>query len=226
MPPAISPQWEGGPLHALVTMVLHPETTLARTKGIYRGLRKAADTFGISIVGGEISSAVARDAAMISVSLTGEVETRRCVLRSGGRGGDALFVTGRLGGASKGKHLKFHPRLKESSWLTENFALRAMMDLSDGLAKDLPRFARASKVGFQLEVGDLPRNRGCDVAAALSEGEDYELLFAISPRRTTELEERWKPKFPRLALTRIGGLVEDVNVGEDLGGGWDHFGGS
>lgn len=216
----------GRPLHALVTIVLHPETTVARAKGIYRGLSKAADSFGLSIVGGETSRAAVRGAAVISIALTGEVETRRCVLRSGGRAGDALYVTGRLGGASRGKHLRFHPRLNESSWLTENFAIHAMMDLSDGLAKDLPRLARASEAGFHLEFGDIPRNRGCDLAAALSDGEDYELLFAISSRRAAALEKRWKGMFPRLALTRIGELVADVRTGGDLHGGWDHFGGA
>ena len=215
----------GRPLHALVTMVLHPEATVARTKGIYRGLSKAANSFGISIVGGETSRAAVAGAATISIALSGEVESRRCLLRSGGRAGDALYVTGRLGGSSAGRHLRFRPRLEESLWLSKNFAIHAMMDLSDGLAKDLPRLACASEVGFHLESDKVPRNRGCDVAAALSEGEDYELLFAISSRRAAALEKRWKRKFPRLALTRIGALVEDVKAGSDLCGGWDHFGG-
>ncbi len=213
----------GRPLHALVTLVFHPGTTVARTKGIYRGLSKAANAFGLSIVGGEISSAAVRGAAMVSVALTGEVESHRCLLRSGGRAGDALFVTGRLGGASAGRHLRIRPRLAQSAWLAKNFAIHAMMDLSDGLAKDLPRLARASGTGFYLESGRSPRNRGCELGAALGEGEDYELLFAISSRRAADLEKRWKRKFPRLALTRIGLLVEDVRAGGELRGGWDHF---
>ncbi len=215
----------GKPREALVTVVLHSGMSLRTAKGIYRGLSKAAGAFGISIVGGETSSSVIEGTTMISIALTGEVESRRCLLRSGGRAGDALYVTGRLGGASAGRHLRIQPRLEESSWLAKHFPVHAMMDLSDGLAKDLPRLARASGVGFHLVPDDVPRNRGCDLAAALGEGEDHELLFAISSRRAASLEERWKRAFPRLPLTRIGGLVEDVKAGADLDGGWDHFSG-
>ena len=75
--------------------------------------------------------------------------------RRGGKGGDDLFVTGQLGGAVKQKHLRFIPRIAESRWLTKHFSIQAMMDLSDGLGIDLPRLARASKVGFKIESGEF-----------------------------------------------------------------------
>jgi thiamine-monophosphate kinase len=81
-----------------------------------------------------------------------------------------------------------------------------MMDLSDGLGADLPRFARASKVGFDIQLENLPVARGATMNDAISEGEDYELLFAISPRDKTRLEREWRRKFPKLPLTRIGSL--------------------
>ena len=106
----------------------------------------------------------------------------------------------------KQKHLKFIPRIVESRWLTRNFCIHAMMDLSDGLGADLPRLARASKVGFNIDVENLPVAHGANVSAAISEGEDYELLFAISPRDGIHLARAWRRKFPKLSLTRIGSL--------------------
>src|SRR4029077_9196603 len=118
----------------------------------------------------------------ISTSVIGFVEKHRAVSRRGGKAGDDLFVTDRLGGALKQKHLQFIPRIVESRWLTKNFSIHAMMDLSDGLGTDLPRLAEASNVGFQIHIENLPLSRGAKVNDAISEGEDYELLFAI-PRR-------------------------------------------
>src|ERR1044071_3490384 len=88
----------------------------------------AAAQFGVSIVGGETSDTPGP--AALAVTVAGFVEKNRCVLRSGGKPGDDVFVTGRLGGALRGKHLRFIPRIRESRWLTENFHIRAMIDLS------------------------------------------------------------------------------------------------
>jgi thiamine-monophosphate kinase len=143
---------------------------------------------------------------MIVVSALGTVEKNRCVLRSGGKAGDALFVSGTLGGAIRGKHLRFLPRIEEARWLTRHFQIHAMMDLSDGLGADLPRLANASRVGFEIDESVLPRGRGCSILQAINDGEDYELLFAISPNDTAALKKQWQRKFPRLPLTQIGRL--------------------
>jgi thiamine-monophosphate kinase len=82
-----------------------------------------------------------------------------------------------------------------------------MMDLSDGLGADLPRLAAASKLGFQIDQNRLPRARGVTIDHAISDGEDYELLFVISPRYRGRLQRGWRKKFPRLPLTRIGSFL-------------------
>ena len=169
------------PRFALITLIAPKQTKVAWVLGLYRGLRRAANRFEVSIVGGETSNTPGPIA--ISVSVVGFVEKARAAVAPGGKPGDDLFVTGRLGGAIKQKHLKFIPRIVESRWLTKNFSIHAMMDLSDGLGADLPRLARASKVGFEIELENLPVARGAKIDNAISEGEDYELLFAISPRR-------------------------------------------
>jgi thiamine-monophosphate kinase len=191
-------------------------------KELYRGLRRAAKRFGVSIVGGETSSTPGPIA--ISISVAGSVETNRWVSRRGGKAGDDLFVTGRLRGAVKQKHLHFIPRIIESRWLTKNFPIHAMMDLSDGLGTDLPRLARASRVGFTVEINNVPLSRGAKLDDALSEGEDYELLFAISPRDRSQLLRRWGKKFPNLPLTRIGSLNRKSKIeSRKLPRGYVHF---
>ena len=98
-------------------------------------------------------------------------------------------MTGKLGGSSRRKHLNFVPRIDGSPLAERNtFRIHAMMDLSDGLGADLPRLAAASGVGFAIEEEALPRTRGCSIDAAINDGEDYELLFAISPNDASSLQ--------------------------------------
>jgi thiamine-monophosphate kinase len=210
------------PQFALITLIAPKKTEVAWVRQLYRGLQRAADRFNIRIVGGETSSTPGPIA--ISVSVIGFVEKTRALSRRGGKPGDDLFVTGWLGGALKQKHLKFIARIAESRWLTKNFSIHAMMDLSDGLGADLPRLARASKVGFNIDVENLPLARGAKINNAISEGEDYELLFAISPRERTHLSREWRRKFPKLPLTRIGSLSRKSKIeNRKLPLGYTHF---
>jgi thiamine-monophosphate kinase len=194
----------GVPRFALVTLIVPASRRLVWVKQLYRGINKAARAFDVAVVGGETSNT--KGPSIISIAITGFVEAKRWVGRGGGKANDELFVTGRLGGSLRGHHLTFIPRISESRWLTKNFRINAMMDLSDGLGSDLPRLARMSGVGFELDQAALPVNRGCTIQQAISDGEDYELLFAISPRNSRSLTTRWKKKFPRVPLTRIGKL--------------------
>lgn len=195
----------GRPRFALITLVVPAEREARWVKEIYRGLRRVADRFAVAIVGGETSRT--KGPAMISVAAAGTVEKKRWVSRAGGETGDALFVTGQLGGSMRKKHLRFIPRIEEACWLTAHFRIHAMMDLSDGLGADLPRLAKASGLGFEIDEEALPRTRGSSIAQALNDGEDYELLLALSPNDALKLEKKWRKKFPRLALTRIGRLT-------------------
>ncbi|MEO5719032.1 MAG: thiamine-phosphate kinase [Chthoniobacterales bacterium] len=192
----------GEPHYALITLVAPGEREARWMRQLYQGLQGAADRFQVVLVGGETSGTPGP--TVISVSALGSVEKDRCVRRSGGRAGDVLFVTGKLGGSGRGGHLNFVPRIEEARWLTANFRLHAMMDLSDGLGADLPRMAGASGVDFEIDPDLLPRRRGSSIAQAINDGEDYELLFALSPNDAASLEKKWRRKFPRLALTRIG----------------------
>ena len=210
------------PEFALVTIITPSSTKVAWLTALYRGLTTAAERFGVAIVGGETSATRGRLA--ISVSVTGTAETNGWIGRSGGRAGDELFVTGTLGGSIRGKHLRFIPRIAESLWLTKHFRVRAMMDLSDGLGADLPRLARASKVGFEVDKEAIPRTRGCTIEQAISDGEDYELLFAVAPRESEQLQASWRGRFPKLELTRIGRLIRKSKIeNRNLPAGYVHF---
>jgi thiamine-monophosphate kinase len=212
----------GIPEFALITLAIAGKKKASWVSELYRGLNRAAARFDVAIVGGETSDTVGP--TVIVVSVAGGVERDRCVLRSGGKANDDLFVTGKLGGSIRGRHLNFFPRIDEARWLTANFKVHAMMDLSDGLGTDLPRLAGASKLGFAIDERALPLSRGCTIQQAISGGEDYELLFAVSPRERKRLQKRWQKKFPRLPLTRIGRLNQKSKIkNRELKSGYVHF---
>lgn len=212
----------GVPQFALVTLIAPPATTKRWVTELYRGLGKAARAFDVAIVGGETSRI--DGPASVSVSLVGIVERDRWVARSGGKAGDILFVTGTLGGSIRGKHLMFVPRIHEARWLTKHFRVHAMMDLSDGLGADLPRLARASKVGWEIDENAIPRTRGCSIQQAISDGEDYELLFAISADDAAALQRAWNRKFPKSRLTQIGHLNQQSKISnQQFPKGYAHF---
>jgi thiamine-monophosphate kinase len=210
----------GVPLDALVTVAIRPDAEFEWLKKLYRGLRKAASVYRVNLVGGEMAKSPGP--VFLSVALTGLAEKGKYVSRSGGRKGDWLFVTGRLGGSMAGRHLRFLPRIKEARWLVGRFPVHAMMDLSDGLGTDLPRLAMASKVGFEVALENLPLNDDCAPENAVKDGEDYELLFAVPPEVKSHLELQWKKAFPRLPLTAIGRLV-DTGHHKLAQKGFDHF---
>jgi thiamine-monophosphate kinase len=212
----------GVPQFALITLVVAGKKQSLWVRDLYRGINQAARYFDVAIVGGETSDS--DGPTVVVVSVAGSVEPDRCILRSGGKANDDLFVTGQLGGSSLGRHLNFVARIEEARWLTANFKVHAMMDLSDGLGVDLPRLARASRLAFSIDERALPISSGCTVRQAISDGEDYELLFAISRRDRARVERMWRRKFPKLGLTRIGYLHQRSRIKhQTLPRGYVHF---
>ena len=208
----------GIPEHALITVLCHPTRPVEQLEGIYRGLNALASQFGISIAGGETSS-LPYDGLVINVALTGRVERGQAVLRSGGHPGDLLFVTGVLGGSFPTEwHLDFEPRVELARGLLKaGIRPSAMMDLSDGLGTDLPRLAAASKCGFELWEEKLPCRPGFSVSDAVSHGEDYELLIALSP---SEVQKLASSTFAS-NLRNIGKLAP--GHASEISSGWQHF---
>jgi thiamine-monophosphate kinase len=206
----------GTPHSALVTLALPREFDVAWVDGLYAGMTTLATRFGVSIVGGETTMNPER--RLISIALLGTVERGKQVLRSGARPGDVIFVSGELGGSLAGRHLDFEPRVREAQWLARQFDLHAMLDISDGLAGDLRHLLRASGVGAELRAAAIPVSRAAKLRAAqggkprllaaLSDGEDFELLFALGSKDAVALLDSWKGEFPALKLSCIGRIIE------------------
>ena len=212
----------GTPTAALVTLALPRDFSPDFVEAIYTGLNALARRHQVAIVGGETTTNPG--GILISVALLGWVPRGKGVLRSGAEAGDAIFVTGELGGSLAGKHLEFEPRLAEARWLAQEFSLHAMLDISDGLAGDLRHILTASRVGAELLATAIPISREARRAAkatpstkppllaALTDGEDFELLFTVASRDAVPLLDAWKKQFSGLALTCIG----KIKAGEGI----------
>ncbi len=208
------------PRHALVTLIAPTSTLVKRVQAIYQGLSKLADEFEVRVVGGETSRG---EQLSLTVSLSGYVPTRRWITRAAAKAGDVLYVTGCLGGSIRGRHLRFQPLVKEAFIIAEKLKPTAMMDLSDGLAKDLPRLAAASGLGWDLWLDKIPITTGCTLPQALHDGEDYHLLFAVSPSVKKQALMDCQALCPGLKLHAIGELTSGAKSGLLKSGGWDHF---
>jgi thiamine-monophosphate kinase len=212
----------GTPTAAVVTLALPGTFDPGFVAAMYDGLNALARRHEVAIVGGETTTNPER--TLISVALLGTVPRGKAVLRSGAEVGDAIFVTGELGGSLAGKHLEFEPRLAEARWLAAHFALHAMLDLSDGLAGDLRHILAASRVGAEILSPAIPISREARQAAraesaakppllaALSDGEDFELLFTVASRDAVPLLDAWKKQFPALQLNCIGKITAGEGV--------------
>jgi thiamine-monophosphate kinase len=218
-----------------------------------RGLRRASRAFDCPLAGGDTTR---RSEILLNVTVIGEISQKHAVFRSGARPGDLVYVSGRLGEAELGlcllrqrrgranfrdshlrKHLYPEPRLALGRWLAEERLATAMMDLSDGLSADLPRLCKASGVGARIEADKIPavrvpgRGRGArsdPLSLALHGGDDYELLFTISPKNANRVPRAYRG----ISLTAIGVITKKrgVLLVDSLGQqtllanrGWDPF---
>ena len=192
----------GRPRAAVIALALDGRVSLAWLAGFYRGLARESLRHGVPVVGGDVARL---DGSLVAtLAMTGEAPGR-VLTRAGSRAGDWIYVTGSLGRSlATGHHHGFEPRLAEGAWLARRAGVRAMMDVSDGLAKDLgamtPRGSAPALFGALL-----PRRGKASVREALCDGEDYELVFSVaSGAGRKALEKAWSRAFPRTRLTCIG----------------------
>lgn len=173
---------------AVISICFPEHTTEKSARELYKGIWNITDTYNIEIVGGDIISG--RGPFCINVTLLGRDDGLKPIRRSGARVGDSILVTGMLGGSILGKHLSFEPRLKEGLILNKNFTVHAMIDISDGLTADLNHILEESCVGAIIYEDQIPVSHAAvelskktshtPLSHALSDGEDYELLLALS----------------------------------------------
>ena len=248
------------PRFALVTLGLSAGTDVPWVVELYGGMRTACEEYAVSLVGGDLSRSAE---IVVAVTVTGVVAAGREVRRSGAKPGQRLVVTGSLGAAAGGielskaadkrvlatdwgrgllhAHSRPVARVGEAQVLAAH-GTSAMIDISDGLAKDLSRLCAESGAGARLslaavpiarELGDLARTIPVNpLELALSGGEDYELLATLDANEVAGATEDLKERFG-VALTDVGevsekGLVAVLPDGTERPlepRGWDHFAG-
>jgi thiamine-monophosphate kinase len=232
------------PAYAVATLCLPSATSVGWVTSLIDGIEEAAQRWSVRVVGGDLSRAT-----QISLGLSLMGHCSQPVLRSGARTGDAIMVSGELGGSAGGlrqlqrdpsatgplvdRHRRPQARM-ELSRAAPDLGVTSMIDLSDGLVVDLRRLMRASGTGCDVDPGSVPVDRNLDgvadidpLQAALFGGEDFELLFTLAPERVTEAVDAGERI--GVAVTRIGTVT---GSGQRLGGtaledledeGWDHL---
>jgi thiamine-monophosphate kinase len=250
------------PRYALVAVAAPADVEAAWVMELYGGMRDACAEYGLALVGGDTNAA---DLLVVSVAVAGEVAPGRAVLRSGARAGDRVVVTGELGASAGGLALsRAEPgvaadaltapwghrlvealerpvaRVGEAQILARSGAT-AMMDLSDGLTKDLSRLCEASGSGARIDIAAVPIDAALSSGAsalgvdaltlALSGGEDYELLATLPAEAVERAASRLSEDFG-VRLSNVGEIVverglfavdADGRVSALVPAGWDHF---
>jgi thiamine-monophosphate kinase len=241
------------PRVALLSLVLPPALPVASVDALVDSMAALAARARIAIVGGNIARSPGP--LIVDVTATGSVHRRRVLTRTGARAGDDLYVSGTLGGAAAGlrmlsaaasalshatrdelaanacvvRYRRPEPRTRLGMLLGRNRAARACVDLSDGLADGVRQLAEASGLGAIIDADALPIEEGATLLDALGGGEDYELLFAVSPRMRSRLKNAMRLA-GGLGVTRIGRLTADRAMllhrsgsTEELPAGFEHF---
>jgi thiamine-monophosphate kinase len=213
------------PAAAVATVALSKGTSLDFARRLYRGMKAAADAFDCVLAGGDTASWNAPLA--LTVTILGRSAGIQPITRGGAHPGDGIYVTGPLGGSILGRHLTFTPRVHLARQLAASGRITAMIDLSDGLSRDLRHICAQSKAGAILDAAAIPIHDDAVVLSrrdglsplhhALHDGEDHELLL------TGALE-------PHPYLVRIGTITDDLPIllhqhGQHAAlepGGWEH----
>ena len=195
----------GVPTFALVSLGLPKNLSVSFVEELYKGMYDLGRTFNVSIVGGDT---IASPKIVINVALLGEVGCEDLLTRQGAQAGDWILTTGALGRAWKtDRHVSFTPRVREARFLVKHFKPSTMIDISDGLAADLGHILEESKVGAELFARDIPLNRGANLKDALGDGEDFELLFTLSPDKAERLID-WQFQNSRWFFYPIGKIIK------------------
>lgn len=203
----------GMPTSAVISLFLSEGVDVRFLEGFYRGCVAYAQKWGVNIVGGDVTG-VKMPFFGATMSLLGSVDYPKT--RLGGEVGDSVWVTGRLGGSLAGHHLAFEPRLKEGQFLATADGVKAMMDLTDGLAKDGYALCGIDK-SLSLSLNNLPITSAAYAMSekthkpawehALCDGEDYELLFVLDKQVCIDKwVENWHKVFD-VDVTCIGHLA-------------------
>ena len=208
----------GRPIGVVIATALPSDLAPTDTDKLCRGIFETCDAYAVPLIGGDVVSTPGP--LTITSTVLGAVAKRGAIKRSGAKVGDAILVTGELGGSLLGRHLTFEPRLAESQRLVKRFKIHSMIDISDGLSRDLGHILDESGgLGAELDATTIP----CSDAArtisqqsgkpplwhALNDGEDFELLFTASRREAARIAKRWRHA---TRITLIGRVADKPGI--------------
>jgi len=199
---------------ALLCAAALPEGfSMRQAEELLLGINDACAACGVAMAGGDTTSS--SGPLTLCTTVTGRGHGLRPVRRSGAKVGDAIAVTGSLGGSILGRHLSFRPRIEEGAALNAQFGVHAMIDVSDGLSADLNHILEESGVGAVIEADAVPvsdaarelsrRSGQTPLHHALADGEDFELVFTLDPRDAARLAGHPLSGAP---VTIIGTVIE------------------
>ena len=205
----------GTPTSVFISLAVSKHLDATCIESLMLGAQELCAEFNCGIDGGDTNSWDGPFA--INVTVTGQPHCRGVITRSGAQAGDVVMVSGcSLGGSyQSGKHLSFTPRIREAQWLLDHFTIHSMMDLSDGLATDARRLAKASNKKLIFEASQIADD-GLGLRHAFCDGEDFELLFTCDEATATMIEANasWPCGFRRIGSVSDGNGVFIAQSGQ------------
>jgi thiamine-monophosphate kinase len=222
------------PVCAVAAVALPAGTPPEALRELHKGIVRAGNMFGCYLIGGDITAWQGEGRFAVNITMLSKPGSCLPVQRCGAKAGDIVCVTGTLGGAIKGKHLHFTPRVKEALRIVEIAAVNSMMDISDGISTDLKRICDKSGVGATLDGRDVPLSMAAmelddPLGAAMNDGEDFELLFTLAPKEYDKLIDKWDIPVPisNIGVIRqesgISLVMKDGRVADLAPKGYDHL---
>jgi len=185
----------GVPRWIFMAVALPRTGALELAEQLLSGMQPLIDRYNLILAGGDTNTW--DGGLVISITVIGCVPEWGVFRRSSGKAGDRIFVTGKLGGSILHHQFHFEPRINEALHLNEHYEIHAAMDISDGLTLDLHRLATESRLGATLYESAIPiaedavklsqQSGRSPLEHALSDGEDFELLFTVSPQEAEKL---------------------------------------
>ncbi len=221
------------PCWAMLSLSLPPEIGESWIGGFIEGFLGLAKYWNVSLIGGDL----VRGPLVITVQVTGRLNNdTKPLLRSGAQTGDAIYITGDVGGSGIAWHcaelveknmpaakpcrerlLKPEPRINEGCTIA--MYATAAVDISDGVLLDLSRLTKASRVGAELNLDTVPVHPAVmpllpekDWLLPFTAGDDYELLFTMPPSAETNLRIALRQEGILTPVTRVGHICNELGL--------------